>query len=72
MVAEKKPGMFRPSVLDMKAYSPPLEGRSRGDILRLDFNERTTPPHPRVVEKVRQYTDEGQFQVYIGEFKKNG
>ena len=64
MVAEKKPGMFRPSVLDMKAYSPPLEGRSRGDILRLDFNERTTPPHTRVVEKVRQYTDEGQFQVY--------
>ena len=64
MVVEKRPGMFRQSVLDMKAYSPPLEGRSREGILRLDFNERTTPPHPRVVEKVRQYTDEGQFQVY--------
>jgi histidinol-phosphate aminotransferase len=38
-------------VEDLQAYSAPLEGR-RG-LLRLDFNENTVGPSPRVVEAIR-------------------
>jgi histidinol-phosphate aminotransferase len=38
-------------VESLKAYSAPLEGR-RG-LLRLDFNENTVGPSPRVVEAIR-------------------
>jgi len=41
----------RPEVESLKAYSAPLEGR-RG-LLRLDFNENTVGPSPRVVEAIR-------------------
>jgi histidinol-phosphate aminotransferase len=41
----------RPEVENLKAYSAPLEGR-RG-LLRLDFNENTVGPSPRVVEAIR-------------------
>ena len=41
----------RPEVERLKAYSAPLEGR-RG-LLRLDFNENTIGPSPRVVEALR-------------------
>ena len=41
----------RPEVESLKAYSAPLEGR-RG-LLRLDFNENTVGPSPRVVEALR-------------------
>ncbi|MEB3276591.1 MAG: histidinol-phosphate transaminase, partial [Cyanobacteriota bacterium] len=41
----------RPEVETLKAYSAPLEGR-RG-LLRLDFNENTSGPSPRVVEAIR-------------------
>lgn len=56
--------IFREPVKDMKHYSPPLEGRTEGDYLLLDFNERTTPPHPLVAEAVRDYVMKGDFQVY--------
>ncbi len=48
------PGSFppaRPEVESLKAYSAPLEGR-RG-LLRLDFNENTVGPSPKVVEAIR-------------------
>ena len=41
----------RPEVESLQAYSAPLEGR-RG-LLRLDFNENTIGPSPRVVEALR-------------------
>ncbi|WP_255145871.1 histidinol-phosphate transaminase [Synechococcus sp. ATX 2A4] len=41
----------RPEVETLTAYSAPLEGR-RG-LLRLDFNENTVGPSPKVVEAVR-------------------
>jgi len=41
----------RAEVESLKAYSAPLEGR-RG-LLRLDFNENTVGPSPRVVEAIR-------------------
>jgi histidinol-phosphate aminotransferase len=56
--------IFRGSIRDMQAYSPPLEGRTKEGFLRLDFNERTIPPHPLVQEAVDQYTERGEFQVY--------
>ncbi|EAQ76665.1 MULTISPECIES: histidinol-phosphate transaminase [unclassified Synechococcus] len=41
----------RPEVESLHAYSAPLEGR-RG-LLRLDFNENTVGPSPKVVEAIR-------------------
>jgi histidinol-phosphate aminotransferase len=43
-------------VLAMPEYHPPLAGR---DALRLDFNENTLSPSPRVIERLRQITAEG-------------
>ena len=41
----------RPEVESLQAYSAPLEGRR--PLLRLDFNENTIGPSPRVVEALR-------------------
>ena len=41
----------RPEVESLQAYSAPLEGR-RG-LLRLDFNENTLGPSPKVIEAIR-------------------
>jgi len=41
----------RPEVENLHAYSAPLEGRRQ--LLRLDFNENTIGPSPRVVEAIR-------------------
>jgi histidinol-phosphate aminotransferase len=46
----------RKAVLQMPEYHPPLAGR---DALRLDFNENTLAPSPRVIERVKQITAEG-------------
>ena len=43
--------LARPAVETLEAYSAPLEGR-RG-LLRLDFNENTLGPSPKVVEAIR-------------------
>ncbi|QMV19184.1 histidinol-phosphate transaminase [Granulicella sp. 5B5] len=45
----------RRAVLAMPEYHPPLAGR---DALRLDFNENTFAPSPRVIEKLRTLTAE--------------
>ena len=45
----------RQRVLDMPEYHPPLANRSA---LRLDFNENTFSPSPRVLEHLRQTTGE--------------
>ncbi|MCL2660039.1 MAG: histidinol-phosphate transaminase [Acidobacteriaceae bacterium] len=46
----------RKLVETMPEYHPPLAGR---DALRLDFNENTLAPSPRVMERLRQITGEG-------------
>ena len=43
-------------VEEMPEYHPPLAGR---EALRLDFNENTLAPSPRVIERLRQTTAEG-------------
>jgi histidinol-phosphate aminotransferase len=46
----------RRAVLAMPEYHPPLAGR---DALRLDFNENTFAPSPRVMARMIQLTSEG-------------
>ncbi|HEY4358322.1 MAG TPA: histidinol-phosphate transaminase [Acidobacteriaceae bacterium] len=46
----------RRNVLAMPEYHPPLAGRQA---LRLDFNENTLAPSPRVLAKLQQLTAEG-------------
>ena len=46
----------RAAILAMPEYHPPLAGR---DALRLDFNENTFAPSPRVLAKLQQLTAEG-------------
>ena len=51
----------RPEVERLKAYSAPLEGRR--NLLRLDFNENTLGPSPRVVETIRAFPAD-QIAIY--------
>jgi histidinol-phosphate aminotransferase len=46
----------RAAVLAMPAYHPPLAGR---EALRLDFNENTLAPSPRVLARLQRLTAEG-------------
>jgi len=46
----------RKAVLVMPEYHPPLAAR---DALRLDFNENTFAPSPRVMERMKAITAEG-------------
>lgn len=46
----------RRAVLEMPEYHPPLAGRTA---LRLDFNENTFGPSPRVLERLNAVTAEG-------------
>jgi histidinol-phosphate aminotransferase len=56
MITPLKTVKPRQAVLDMPEYHPPLAGR---DALRLDFNENTFSPSPRVLERLRAITAEG-------------
>ncbi|WP_433968230.1 aminotransferase class I/II-fold pyridoxal phosphate-dependent enzyme [Tunturiibacter gelidiferens] len=56
LVTYRKIVQARKAVLEMPEYHPPLAGR---DALRLDFNENTFAPSPRVVEKLLALTAEG-------------
>jgi len=55
---------IRKNIKKMKPYQPPLEGRSSGDYLLLDFNEMTIPPSPRVKKALKEFIDSGRLQVY--------
>ncbi len=55
--------LFRKPILTMQPYEAPLEGR-RGKDLLADFNERTGPPHPLVLEEIGKYVEEGNLQMY--------
>jgi histidinol-phosphate aminotransferase len=54
-VTEAKSVQARRAVQEMPEYHPPLAGR---DALRLDFNENTYAPSPRVMERLLAQTDE--------------
>jgi histidinol-phosphate aminotransferase len=56
IAADVKTVRPRKAVLEMPEYHPPLAGR---EALRLDFNENTLAPSPRVLERVRRITAEG-------------
>lgn len=56
--------LFRKPILDMYPYTAPLEGRTGKNYLLLDFNERTIPPHPLVLEEISKYINEGSLQLY--------
>ena len=56
IAADVKTVRPRKAVLEMPEYHPPLAGR---EALRLDFNENTLAPSPRVIERVRRITAEG-------------
>ena len=53
---KKKMVQPRRMVLEMPEYHPPLAERTA---LRLDFNENTLAPSPRVMEKLKSITGEG-------------
>jgi histidinol-phosphate aminotransferase len=55
LAAELKAVQPRNAVLEMPEYHPPLAGR---DALRLDFNENTFAPSPKVMERLRAVTAE--------------
>ncbi len=55
---------FCRSVLDVHEYRPPLQGRSTTDELLLDFNERTDPLPPVVLEALAGWCLGGRTQVY--------
>jgi histidinol-phosphate aminotransferase len=55
VVTDKKTVVPRRAVLDMPEYHPPLAGRSA---LRLDFNENTFAPSPRVLERLKTVSAE--------------
>ena len=66
----------RPEVEALTPYVAPLEGRRT--LLRLDFNESTIGPSPRVIEAIRRLPAEayatypeyaGQFRSYAVDFK---
>jgi histidinol-phosphate aminotransferase len=56
LVTEASKVQPRRAVLKMPEYHPPLAGR---ESLRLDFNENTFAPSPRVLEKLHAVTAEG-------------
>ena len=58
---QRKPPRARSEVEQLKAYSAPLEGRR--NVLRLDFNENTMGPSPRVAEAIRDFPAD-QIAIY--------
>ena len=56
--------IFRPHITQMKAYSPPLEGRDPHQHLLLDFNERTLPVSDRIKQALIRYIQDDRLQMY--------
>ncbi|MFH1255697.1 MAG: histidinol-phosphate transaminase [Candidatus Diapherotrites archaeon] len=56
----------RKEIQEMKPYDPPLEGREGK--LRLDFNENTVGPSPKVIEALREISAEAvcSYPEYFG------
>ena len=60
----ESPIFFNGQIKNMEEYSPPLKGRLKEGILLLNFNERTTKPHPTVMRNIQEYLARGKLQVY--------
>lgn len=56
--------IFKTHIVQMNAYTPPLEGRDNHRHLLLDFNERTLPVSPAVKQALIDYINDDQLQVY--------
>lgn len=52
------------NIVDMKPYSPPIEGRRRYKGMLFDFNERTTAPSPKIIKALNKFLDEEKLQIY--------
>ncbi len=48
----------------LKAYNPPLNGRSRFDGLLLDFNERTKKPTNKALKAIQEFLQQNRLQTY--------
>jgi histidinol-phosphate aminotransferase len=55
---------FKPSIVEMKAYHPPLSGRLSSGQHLLDFNERVTPVCAKVQEAMARWVQSGQSWCY--------
>ncbi len=56
-----EPPSPRIAVQNMQSYSAPLEGRR--NLLRLDFNENTLGPSPKVIEVIKKFSSE-EIAIY--------
>ena len=59
--SSRKTPLARPEVERMVRYSAPLEGRR--DLLRLDFNENTIGPSPKVFDAIKNITSK-EISIY--------
>lgn len=55
---------FRPHILNMKPYHPPLSGRLGSGSHLLDFNERLKPVHESVLKAMNDWVDAGASWCY--------
>lgn len=55
---------FKPSILEMKAYHPPLSGRLSSGQHLLDFNERVRPVCAKVQDAMAKWVQSGQSWCY--------
>lgn len=51
-------------IRNLSAYTPPLEGRDPEVQLLLNFNERTIPPHRRIIDGLCDYLKSGKLGIY--------
>ena len=57
-------------VAEVKLYDGPSKDRYQFGVVRLDFNERTTPPHKLVSEALIKWAKEGEHQLYPPDYKE--
>lgn len=56
--------MIRKNIQEMSQYKPPLEGRTSGGHLLLDFNERTTPVSDHIRSALHTFVDSNRLHTY--------
>lgn len=56
--------IFKKHITEMKAYTPPLEGRNKADYTLLDFNERTVPVSNEVKQALIDFINNDSLQQY--------
>lgn len=56
--------LVKKTILRMRPYDAPNEGRGKKNILRLDFNEMLPNPHKRIIREVVNFARKGKYQIY--------